>query len=211
MASDNRDKASIEDEFTQAAGTPGGAHRGRKSLRVRLRPYLIVLVIAICLALLLWAWLSGAIGGARTPSTAKSATTSAAQSAKKPTDSQANQAKEKPGSKTSPSTAKSSSPSSDQSSSSSSAAVRRDTQIIVYNGGFTAGLAGKNRDILTQAGFTNVSATNPNDRSTLPEQATVWYRGEENKATAEEVAKTLEISNVEEVTGIAAPVVAVVK
>lgn len=62
MASDNRDKASIEDEFTQAAGTPGGAHRGRKSLGVRLRPYLIVLVIAICLALLLWAWLSGAIG-----------------------------------------------------------------------------------------------------------------------------------------------------
>lgn len=210
MASDNRDKSSIEDEFTQAAGTPGGAHRGRKSLGVRLRPYLIVLVIAICLALLLWAWLSGAIGGARTPSTAKSATTSVTQSAKKSTDSQATQTKETPGSKASPSTAKSSSPSSDQSSS-SSAAVRKDTQIIVYNGGFTAGLAGKNRDILTQAGFTNVSANNPNDRSTLPEQATVWYRGEENKATAEEVAKTLGISNVEEATGIAAPVVAVVK
>lgn len=210
MASDNRDKASIEDEFTQAAGTPGGAHRGRKSLGVRLRPYLIVLVIAICLALLLWAWLSGAIGGARTPSTAKSATTSVTQSAKKSTDSQATQTKETPGSKASPSTAKSSSPSSDQSSSSSTA-VRKDTQIIVYNGGFTAGLAGKNRDILTQAGFTNVSANNPNDRSTLPEQATVWYSGEENKATAEEVAKTLGISNVEEATGIAAPVVAVVK
>lgn len=210
MASDNRDKTSIEDEFTQAAGTPGGAHRGRKSLGVRLRPYLIVLVIAICLALLLWAWLSGAIGGARTPSTAKSATTSVTQSAKKSTDSRATQTKETPGNKASPSTAKSSSPSSDQSSSSSTA-VRKDTQIIVYNGGFTAGLAGKNRDILTQAGFTNVSANNPNDRSTLPEQATVWYRGEENKATAEEVAKTLGISNVEEATGIAAPVVAVVK
>ena len=33
----NRDNMSIQDEFTRSAGTPGGAHRGRKSLAVRLR------------------------------------------------------------------------------------------------------------------------------------------------------------------------------
>ena len=58
-----------------------------------------------------------------------------------------------------------------------------------------------------QAGYTSVSASNPTGN--VPSQTVVWYQNETDKATAENVAQTLGISNVQQSDGLVTPIVVV--
>lgn len=69
------------------------------------------------------------------------------------------------------------------------------------------GYAQSKADVLTQAGYTSVSASNPTGN--VPLQTVVWYQNETDKATAENVAQTLGISNVQQSDGLVTPIVVV--
>lgn len=81
------------------------------------------------------------------------------------------------------------------------------TMVRVVNGTRISGHAASKSYVLQQAGYTNVVATNPS--GSLPSSTVVWYQNETDLATAKDVAATLGISNVSQVSGIAAPVVVV--
>lgn len=81
------------------------------------------------------------------------------------------------------------------------------TTVRVVNGTRISGHAASKAYVLQQAGYTNVVATNPS--GSLPSSTVVWYQNETDLATAKDVAATLGISNVSQVSGIAAPVVVV--
>lgn len=81
------------------------------------------------------------------------------------------------------------------------------TSVRVVNGTRTSGYAASKKSTLDAAGYTNVVAANPTGN--LPSATVVWYQSETDKATAEDVAAKLGISNVQQASGIAAPVVVV--
>ena len=197
----NRDNTLVDDEFSQAAGTPGGAHRGRKGLAVRLRPYIIVVAVAACLGILLWMWVSGTFSGHPTTAYTKAAVSASSSPSASSGESTSGTSTD------SGSSSPSASSSSGQSSSSGSQEADKGTQIIIY----TKGLAASKQAQLTQAGYTHVSARNPANRSVLPSQQTVWYKAESDKAAAQAVAQQLGISSVSQRANIAAPVVVIVR
>ena len=51
--------------------------------------------------------------------------------------------------------------------------------------------------------------TPSNPTGTVPTQTVVWYQNETDKATAEDVAQTLGITNVEQSDGLVTPIVVV--
>ena len=69
------------------------------------------------------------------------------------------------------------------------------------------GYAKSKADALTQAGYTSVTPSNPTGN--VPSQTVVWYQNEADKATAENVAQTLGISNVQQSSGLVTPIVVV--
>lgn len=73
--------------------------------------------------------------------------------------------------------------------------VRYDTAVVVLNGAGIGGLAGRNTDELTAAGFT--AATAGNISSNLPSANVVRYGDPILQTTAEEVAAVLGIDTVE--------------
>lgn len=83
----------------------------------------------------------------------------------------------------------------------------RSTAVRVINGTRRNGYAGTKAAQLQRAGYTAVTAGNPT--GSLPSSTVVWYQSEAQKATAEDVAATLGIANVQQATGISAPVVVV--
>ena len=87
--------------------------------------------------------------------------------------------------------------------------VNKSAKITVVNGTSRNGYAAKNVTTLANAGYANASASNPQNRSTLPDASTVWYQNETDKATAEDVASKLGIDNVAQSNGISAPIVVV--
>lgn len=87
------------------------------------------------------------------------------------------------------------------------AEANKATTVRVVNGTKISGHAASKAYVLKQAGYTNVVATNPS--GSLPSASVVWYQNETDLATAKDVAATLGISSVRQVSGIAAPVVVV--
>jgi len=77
---------------------------------------------------------------------------------------------------------------------SETATVEYDAKIAVLNGSGISGLAGKNEKALEEAGFSDVTADNLG--SGKPDSNLVVYTGDEFKATAEEVAEQLGISDI---------------
>lgn len=76
------------------------------------------------------------------------------------------------------------------------AEVHKDFNVSALNGTRINGLAGRTKAKLESVGFTKVLAADY--KSAQPTVTTVFYPGEEQKATAEEIAKTLNISQVVE-------------
>ena len=85
--------------------------------------------------------------------------------------------------------------------------VNTGTEVRVVSATNITGYAQSKVDVLTQAGYTSVSASNPTGN--VPSQTVVWYQNETDKATAENVAQTLGISNVQQSNGLVTPIVVV--
>ena len=186
----------VHDAFDNPPKGPVGVHRGPRSLSVRALPYLLVLVLAMLCGLGVWAAVSGSLPWQQTHTDAsrvisshlpKRSASSPASSSATATDQASQEQTSKPSSQ---------SPSASASSSSPAPVVNRGTQVTVINGTRVTGYAGNKRQVLVNAGYTAVTASNP--QGALPGVSTVRYRNEADKATAQEVANLLGITQVEQ-------------
>ncbi|MSD90254.1 LytR C-terminal domain-containing protein [Bifidobacterium asteroides] len=197
----------VHDAFDNPPKGPVGVHRGPRSLSVRVLPYLLVVVLAVLCGLGLWAAVSGSLPWQQTHTEAsrvisshlpkRSASSSASNSATA-TDQASQEQTSEPSSQ---------SPSASASSSSPAPVVDRGTRVTVINGTRVTGYAGKKRQVLVNAGYTAVTAANP--QGALPGVSMVRYRDEADKATAQEVANMLGITQVEQSSVASAPVEAI--
>ena len=196
----------VHDVFDNPPKGPVGVHRGPRSLPVRALPYLLVVVLAVLCGLGLWAAVSGSLPWQQTHTDA-----SRVISSHLPKRSASSSSDSKPSAETSSqeqaSQESSQSPSASASSSSPAPVVNRGTQVAVINGTRITGHAGSKRQVLVNAGYTAVTATNP--QGALPGVSTVRYRDEADKATAQEVASLLGITQVEQSSVASTPVEAI--
>lgn len=209
MADNTRTDSGLKDEFENPPAGPIGLHRGKRSWIARLLPYIITLVVAVALALGTWLWMSGKgkeiFQGSPTSTTLSSTTTT------KKTKKKA--AAKKDDTKTSDKAASDTAASNNDAAASTSNNPPAQTQpapdttktVIVYNGltRRVANFAATKAATLKSAGYTNVSARNPNSK---PAANVVWYKSEADKVTAQDVASKLGIGNVAQVSSIAADI-----
>ena len=87
------------------------------------------------------------------------------------------------------------------------AQVNRSLSVRVVNGTGISGYAATKQGVLNQAGYANVAAANPS--GTLPASTVVWYQNDADQATAQDVANTLGISDVQQTSGLGAAIVVV--
>ncbi|MDO5688572.1 MAG: LytR C-terminal domain-containing protein [Pseudoscardovia radai] len=206
------------DEFDNPPIGPTGMHRGKRSLAVRLVPYIVTIVIALALGIFAWAFFSGAFNqrattaadnAASTSAQATESSASASDTASSGTASSTDAASAS--SSAEESTSDSASPSDTESSSSASATANMAATVIVYNGSGVNGAAASTAQTLMSNGYTDVSAMNPSDYNSLPTAATVWYGTDADLATAQNIASTLGISNVVQVSGLSCDVAVVLR
>ena len=197
----------VHDAFDNPPKGPVGVHRGPRSLSVRVLPYLLVVVLAVLCGLGVWAAVSGSLPWQQTHTEAsrvisshlpKRSASSSASSSATATDQASQEQTSEPSSQ---------SPSASASSSSPAPVVNRGTQVTVINGTRVNGYAGKKRQVLVNAGYTAVTASNP--QGALPGVSMVRYRDEADKATAQEVANVLGIAQVEQSSVTMTPVEAI--
>ena len=197
----------VHDAFDNPPKGPVGVHRGPRSLSVRVLPYLLVVVLAVLCGLGVWAAVSGSLPWQQTHTEAsrvisshlprRSASSSASSSATA-TDQASQEQTSEPSSQA---------PSASASSSGPAPVVDRGTRVTVINGTRVTGYAGKKRQVLVNAGYTAVTASNP--QGALPDVSMVRYRDEADKATAQEVANVLGIAQVEQSSVTTTPVEAI--
>lgn len=214
-----------KDVYDNPPAGPMGVHRGARSAASRAMPYVIVIIVALLAGLLFWGVYSGEINNLKMPwSSQESPTTSSAEKSKSgesKSKSQSDSASAS-GNKTDASNAGSSTDSqqndqntdqnTDQNAEQTDNAtaqqvVNTGTEVRVVNATNITGYAQSKADVLVQAGYTSVSASNPTGN--VPSQTVVWYQNETDKATAENVAQTLGISNVQQSDGLVTPIVVV--
>lgn len=218
-----------KDVYDNPPAGPMGVHRGARSAASRAMPYVIVIIVALLAGLLFWGVYSGEINNLKMPwSSQESPTTSSTEKSKSgesksksqsDSDSASDSAS---GNKTDASNAGSSTDSqqndqntdqnTDQNADQADNAtaqqvVNTGTEVRVVNATNITGYAQSKADVLVQAGYTSVSASNPTGN--VPSQTVVWYQNETDKATAENVAQTLGISNVQQSDGLVTPIVVV--
>lgn len=224
------------DEFDHYAGQHGGAHRGKRTVLARLKPYIIAIIVAALCALAFLTWTNGWLGSnglnwlpgtsssrpaasSSASSASKSTTSNSSSSSNSSTSSSTNSADSSNSSATN-STTSSTTEQSQQNTTTQDAQntqtqqaaqpVNKTRTITVYNGTGVSGYAARRASVLTSDGYSNVTAANPTNRSTLPSANTVWYVENSDKSTAEEVASKLGISNVEQVANLGQGNIAVV-
>lgn len=197
----------VHDAFDNPPKGPVGVHRGPRSLSVRVLPYLLVVVLAVLCGLGVWAAVSGSLPWQQTHTEAsrvisshlpKRSASSSASSSATATDQASQEQTSEPSSQ---------SPSASASISSPAPVVNRGTRVTVINGTRVTGYAGKKRQVLVNAGYTAVTASNP--QGALPGVSMVRYRDEADKATAQEVANVLGIAQVEQSSVTTTPVEAI--
>lgn len=208
-----------KDVYDNPPAGPMGVHRGARSAASRAMPYVIVIIVALLAGLLFWGVYSGEINNLKMPwSSQESPTTSSAEKSKSGESKSKSQADSASGDKTNASNADSSTDSqqndqnADQNADQADNAtaqqvVNTGTEVRVVNATNITGYAQSKADVLVQAGYTSVSASNPTGN--VPSQTVVWYQNETDKATAENVAQTLGISNVQQSDGLVTPIVVV--
>lgn len=214
-----------KDVYDNPPAGPMGVHRGARSAASRAMPYVIVIIVALLAGLLFWGVYSGEINNLKMPwSSQESPTTSSAEKSKSGESKSKSQADSDSasGNKTDASNAGSSTDSqqndqntdqnTDQNAEQADNAtaqqvVNTGTEVRVVNATNITGYAQSKADVLVQAGYTSVSASNPTGN--VPSQTVVWYQNETDRATAENVAQTLGISNVQQSDGLVTPIVVV--
>ena len=184
-----------------------GVHRGARSAASRAIPYVIVIIVALLAGLLFWSIYSGEINNLKMPwSSQESSTTSSAEKSKSGESKSKSQSDSASGNKTDASNADSPTDS-QQNDQNADQNAGQNAEVRVVNATNITGYAQSKADVLTQAGYTSVSASNPTGN--VPSQTVVWYQNETDKATAENVAQTLGISNVQQSDGLVTPIVVV--
>ena len=204
-----------KDVYDNPPAGPMGVHRGARSAASRAMPYVIVIIVALLAGLLFWGVYSGEINNLKMPwSSQESPTTSSAEKSKSGESKSKSQSDSASGNKTDASNAGSSTDSqqNDQNTDQADNAtaqqvVNTGTEVRVVNATNITGYAQSKADVLVQAGYTSVSAGNPTGN--VPSQTVVWYQNETDRATAENVAQTLGISNVQQSDGLVTPIVVV--
>ncbi|KFI89428.1 LytR C-terminal domain-containing protein [Bifidobacterium ruminantium] len=208
-----------KDMFDNPPAGPMGVHRGARSAASRAMPYVIVVIVSLLAGLLFWGIYSGEAGNLKMPWAAKeSSSTSSASTGKKSegkseaasgdTDKNKNQTSDSSNAQSGDATDsdQNDGQNSDQDTDTNQS-VNLSTQIRVVNATNITGYAKSKADALTQAGYTSVTADNPTGN--VPSQTVVWYQNEADKATAENVAQTLNIANVEQSSTLTTPIVVV--
>lgn len=209
-----------KDVYDNPPAGPMGVHRGARSAASRAMPYVIVIIAALLAGLLFWSIYSGEINNLKMPwSSQESSTTANSDESKSSESTSESQSDTKSSDEADASNTDSSADAqqnddaqSDQNSDQTDnatpqQAVNTGTEVRVVNATNITGYAQSKADVLTQAGYTSVSASNPTGN--VPSQTVVWYQNETDKATAENVAQTLGISNVQQSDGLVTPIVVV--
>lgn len=208
-----------KDVYDNPPAGPMGVHRGARSAASRAMPYVIVIIVALLAGLLFWGVYSGEINNLKMPwSSQESPTTSSAEKSKSGESKSKSQSDSASGNKTdtsntdSPADSQQNDQNADQNAdqtdnTTAQQVVNTGTEVRVVNATNITGYAQSKVDVLAQAGYTSVSASNPTGN--VPSQTVVWYQNETDKATAENVAQTLGISNVQQSDGLVTPIVVV--
>lgn len=211
-----------KDVYDNPPSGPMGVHRGARSAASRAVPYVIVIIVALLAGLLFWGVYSGEINNLKMPwSSQESSTASSAEKAKSGksgksksesrsdsasgNEADASNTDSSTGSQQNEQNAEQNAEQTDNAT--AQQVVNTGTEVRVVNATNITGYAQSKVDVLTQAGYTSVSASNPTGN--VPSQTVVWYQNETDKATAENVAQTLGISNVQQSNGLVTPIVVV--
>ena len=203
------------DEFDNPPKGPAGVHRGRRSAAARYTPFVGVVVVAALCGFLAWGVLSGEFNKVHWPwspassqTSSKASTTTAKKKAaekkaaeKKQQEEAAKKQQEEEAAK------KQQEEEAAKKQQEQAAQVDRSLSVRVINGTGISGYAATKQSVLNQAGYANVAAANPS--GTLPDATVVWYQNDADKATAEDVANALGISNVQQTSGLGASIVVI--
>lgn len=193
------------DEFDNPPKGPAGVHRGRRSAVARYAPFVIVVVVAALCGFLVWGVLSGEFSKVQWPwSPATSQTSNKTSTATAKKKAAEKKAVEK---KADEEKAAQEKQQEQQEQQEQAAQVNRSLSVRVVNGTGISGYAATKQGVLNQAGYANVAAANPS--GTLPASTVVWYQNDADQATAQDVANTLGISDVQQTSGLGAAIVVV--
>ena len=209
------------DEFDNPPKGPAGVHRGRRSAAARYTPFVVVVVVAALCGFLAWGVLSGEFNKVHWPwspaSSQTSSKTSSTTAKKKAAEKKAaekkaaekKQQQEEAAKKQQEEQAakKQQEEEAAKQQQEQAAQVDRSLSVRVINGTGISGYAATKQSVLNQAGYANVAAANPS--GTLPDATVVWYQNDADKATAEDVANALGISNVQQTSGLGASIVVI--
>lgn len=194
------------DEFDNPPKGPAGVHRGRRSAAARYTPFVVVVVVAALCGFLAWGMLSGEFNKVHWPwspaSSQTSSKTSSTTAKKKAAEKKAAEKKQQEEAAKKQQEEEAAKQQQEQ-----AAQVDRSLSVRVINGTGISGYAATKQSVLNQAGYANVAAANPS--GTLPDVTVVWYQNDADKATAEDVANALGISNVQQTSGLGASIVVI--
>ena len=191
------------DEFDNPPKGPAGVHRGRRSAAARYTPFVVVVVVAVLCGFLAWGVLSGEFNKVHWPWSPASSQTSS----KTSTTTAKKKAAEKKAAAKKAAEKKQQEEAAKKQQEEEAAQVDRSLSVRVINGTGVSGYAATKQSVLNQAGYANVAAANPS--GTLPDATVVWYQNDADKATAEDVANALGISNVQQTSGLGASIVVI--
>lgn len=203
------------DEFDNPPKGPAGVHRGRRSAAARYTPFVVVVVVAALCGFLAWGVLSGEFNKVHWPwspassqTSSKTSTTTAKKKAAEKKAAEKKQQEEAAKKQQEEEVAKKQQEEEAAKQQQEQAAqVDRSLSVRVINGTGISGYAATKQSVLNQAGYANVAAANPS--GTLPDATVVWYQNDADKATAEDVANALGISNVQQTSGLGASIVVI--
>ncbi|MBW3080623.1 LytR C-terminal domain-containing protein [Bifidobacterium saguinibicoloris] len=224
---ENREKDDFDsyepDAFDNPPKGPSGVHRGRRSAAARFMPFVIVVLVAALCGWGAWGYFSGEAGNIRMPWSSSSSDSSssssddAAKQAAAKKKAKAKAAKEAAAKKKAEEEAaqqaaqeqadQEQAQQQEQAAQEQAAQPDKTKSVRVINGTRTSGYAASKKTVLDQAGYTNVVAANP--QGSLPSATVVWYADAADQATAQDVANTLGISNVQQASGLSSSVVVV--
>ena len=204
------------DEFDNPPKGPAGVHRGRRSAAARYTPFVVVVVVAALCGFLAWGVLSGEFNKVHWPwspassqTSSKTSSTTAKKKAAEKKAAEKKQQQEEAAKKQQEEEAakKQQEEEAAKKQQEQAAQVDRSLSVRVINGTGISGYAATKQSVLNQAGYANVAAANPS--GTLPDATVVWYQNDADKATAEDVANALGISNVQQTSGLGASIVVI--
>ncbi|MBT1180449.1 LytR C-terminal domain-containing protein [Bifidobacterium sp. CP2] len=221
---ENREKDDFDsyepDAFDNPPKGPSGVHRGRRSAAARFMPFVIVVLVAALCGWGAWGYFSGEAGNIRMPWSSSSSDSSSSDAAakqaaaKKKAKAKAakeaaakKKAEEEAAQQAAQEQAAQEQAQQEQAAQEQAAQPDKTKSVRIINGTRTSGYAASKKTVLDQAGYTNVVAANP--QGSLPSATVVWYADAADQATAQDVANTLGISNVQQASGLSSSVVVV--